>query len=60
MPRHRETWPPEAQDDWEERAAIIEFEGNEARAHADVLAEHCVRVSWTVATLQRLFPRRMP
>jgi hypothetical protein len=39
-------WPPDLREDFEERAAIVEFMGNETRETAEVKARAMVIRSW--------------
>ncbi len=43
LPRLVSEWPPPAREAWEERAAIMEFDGGLSRADAEAAAEDCVR-----------------
>lgn len=45
LPPGREAWPPDALDEFEERAGLIEFLGRLPREDAERLAEACVRRS---------------
>lgn len=38
-----EHWPPDWRDAYEERAAIIEFDGRERRAKAEYRAYWCIK-----------------
>lgn len=39
-------WPPEAREEWEERAAVLEFDARMSRERAERAAEHIVRERW--------------
>jgi hypothetical protein len=39
-------WPEDAREEYEERAAIMEFEGGLSRQEAEILAEVSVRERW--------------
>ena len=43
LPSKVTDWPPEWRESFEERAAIIEFDGNSSRTKAEQVAEKCVR-----------------
>lgn len=39
-------WPPDAREEFEERAAIVEYLANVPRAEAEARAEAIVRANW--------------
>jgi len=43
LPLNRDEWPPAWQDAWEERAAILQVDGNQSRTEAERLAEETIR-----------------
>jgi hypothetical protein len=43
LPPHRNRWPRWAEELFEERAGIIEFQGNVSRATAELRAEQDIR-----------------
>lgn len=46
LPASVHHWPPDAKEDYEERAAIMEFVGCIARPYAERLAEALIRQAW--------------
>ena len=39
-------WPAEAREEWEERAAVLEYDAKMTRERAERAAEHIVRDRW--------------
>ena len=54
LPADRCAWPDDAVDAFEERAAIMEFDGGLTRAHAEREAERLVRLDHTRAFVAQL------
>lgn len=54
LPVHRGAWPDDAVDAFEERAAIMEFDGGLTRAHAERESERLVRLDHTRAFVAQL------
>lgn len=46
LPPDLADWPEDAREEWEERAAIMEYDGGATRADAEMLAEERVRARW--------------
>lgn len=49
LPQIVDRWPAEARDRFEERAAIMEFDGGLTRANAERRAEQITRAQWEEA-----------
>jgi hypothetical protein len=49
LPANPSDWPPPAKEDYEERAAILEYEANMPRADAEREAERLTREKWRQA-----------
>jgi hypothetical protein len=47
LPPRRDDWPEEAKELYDERAAIVEYDGNVSRSTANARAERMVREQWT-------------
>jgi len=46
LPDHIDDWPPDARENYEERAGIMEHHGGMERRQAERLAERIVRALW--------------
>ena len=51
LPNNRNDWPVDAIEEWQERAAIVEYNGkitgnHTTRRSAESYAEQCVRKRW--------------
>lgn len=46
LPANRREWPADALAEWEERAAMREYEGRQRRPDAERDAEADVRLAW--------------
>lgn len=46
LPWRRTDWPERAKEDFEERAAIVEFDAGLSRAEANTQADAMVRRQW--------------
>jgi hypothetical protein len=60
LPIDRGSWPDDAVDAFEERAAIMEFDGGLTRAHAEREAERLVRLDHTRAFVAQLALASVP
>ncbi len=50
LPIRRSAWPADAREDFEERAGIMEFDGELDRAEAERMAEASIRAKWASRT----------
>ena len=60
LPADRAAWPSEAREGFEERAGIMEFDGDLPREIAEREAERCVRVDHARRWLERAAMRSPP
>lgn len=47
LPANRADWPEAAREDYEERAAILEYDAGFTRDQAEASAEAMVRCAWS-------------